>query len=115
MPPSEDPALSYVMIEILVSLSREPLHGYAIKLDVEERIRGGFVLGSGSLYQALQRLQRRGLISEVPGLVAEDGRRGRTYRIEPEGGERLKRELERMDRVLADARRYDVTAGERAS
>lgn len=111
----DDGKLSNVMTEILVTLSREPLHGYGIKLDVEERIGDGYVLGSGSLYQALQRLERRGLISEVPELVTGDERRGRTYRIEPDGTARLRRELERMDRVLADARRHDVKIEERAS
>lgn len=111
----DDGKLSNVMTEILVTLSGEPLHGYGIKLDVEERIGDGYVLGSGSLYQALQRLERRGLIAEVPELVTDDGRRGRTYRIEPAGTERLKCELQRMDRVLADARRHDVKIEERAS
>lgn len=115
MAAGDDGKLSNVMTEILVTLTREPLHGYAIKRDVEERIGDGYVLGSGSLYQALQRLERRGLISEVPGLVADDGRRGRTYRIDPEGTDRLRRELERMDRVLADARRHDIEPEERAS
>lgn len=110
-----DGKLSNVMTEILVTLSREPLHGYGIKLDIEERIGDGYVLGSGSLYQALQRLERRGLIAEAPGLVTDDERRGRTYRIEHAGTERLKRELERMDRVLTDARRHDVEVEERAS
>lgn len=115
MPSTDDRPLSGVMIEILIALSREPQHGYAIKQDVEARIGDGYVLGSGSLYQALQRLERRGLISEVPELVTDDERRGRTYRIEEDGTARLRRELERMDRVLADARAYDVGAGERAS
>lgn len=110
-----DGKLSNVMTEILVTLSREPLHGYGIKLDIEERIGDGYVLGSGSLYQALQRLERRGLIAEVPELVTDDDRRGRTYRIETAGTARLRRELERMDRVLADARRHDVQPEERAS
>lgn len=115
MASKDDNPLSDVMTEILVTLTREPLHGYGIKLDVEERIGAGYVLGSGSLYQALQRLERRGLIAEVPGLVTDDERRGRTYRIEPAGTDRLRRELERMDRVLADARRHDVKLEERAS
>lgn len=112
---TDDGVLSNVMTEILLTLSREPLHGYGIKLDIEERIGHDYVLGSGSLYQALQRLERRGLIGEVPELVTEDDRRGRTYRIEPAGTERLRRELARMDRVLADARRHDVEIEERAS
>jgi len=33
-----------------VSLLQGEKHGYAIKLDVEDRIGDGFLLGSGSLY-----------------------------------------------------------------
>lgn len=106
MAPRDD-ALSNVMIDILIALRRQPMHGYAIKLDVEARIGAEHVLGSGSLYQALQRLERRGLISAVPELATEDGRRGRTYRLEPEGRERLDDELARMGRLIDDARRAD--------
>ncbi len=113
--PADDGRLSNVMTEILITLSGEPLHGYAIKLDIEDRIGDGYALGSGSLYQALQRLERRGLIAEVPELVTDDARRGRTYRIETAGTQRLRDELERMDRVLADARRNDIRIAERAS
>lgn len=111
MAPRDD-ALSNVMIDILIALRHQPMHGYAIKLDVEERIGGGHVLGSGSLYQALQRLERRGLISAAPELATEDGRRGRTYRLTPAGRDRLDDELARMGRLIDDARRAD---GERAS
>ena len=112
--PGRDDALSNVMIEILVALRREPMHGYAIKLDVEERIGGGYVMGSGSLYQALQRLERRGLITAAPELADEDRRRGRTYRIEAAGNDRLEAELARMGRVIEDARRARAE-GDRAS
>lgn len=47
---STDGELSNVAVEILVSLLQGEKHGYAIKLDVEDRIGDGFLLGSGSLY-----------------------------------------------------------------
>lgn len=111
----DDGNLSNVMVEILVTLAREPLHGYAIKLDIEERIGEGFILGSSSLYQALQRLERRGLVTALPSLVSGDARRGRTYRITSAGTERLKAELDRMNRVLEDARRHEIDRSERVS
>ena len=55
--------LSDVAVEILLTLSKGRQHGYAIKLDIEERAGGDYVLGSGSLYQALRRLERRGLLA----------------------------------------------------
>ncbi len=45
---------------ILVSLSGGPKHGYAIMTDVEEV--SGTPMGPGTLYGALARLERRGLI-----------------------------------------------------
>jgi PadR family transcriptional regulator PadR len=102
---NRDGELSHVAVEILLSLLHGDLHGYAIKLDVEERIGGGFLLGSGSLYQALQRLERRGYIAEVRGVAPVDARRGRVYRLEPAGRRALEAELARMSRVLKVARR----------
>lgn len=108
---SPDSVLSHVAVEILVSLLQSDKHGYAIKLDVEDRIGGGFLLGSGSLYQALQRLERRGYIAEVKNQTPPDGRRGRVYQIERAGKLALDAELARMDRVLKAARRKIAPAG----
>lgn len=102
---SADGELSHVAVEILLTLLHGDRHGYAIKLDVEERIGGGFLLGSGSLYQALQRLERRGYVAEVQGVEPVDARRGRVYRLEPAGRRALEAELARMSRVLKVARR----------
>ena len=106
-----DGELSNVAVEILVSLLQAEKHGYAIKLDVEDRIGDGFLLGSGSLYQALQRLERRGYIAEVKNAKPPDARRGRVYRIERVGQNALRAELARMDRVLKAARRKIAPAG----
>ncbi|MGK2851888.1 MAG: PadR family transcriptional regulator [Candidatus Limnocylindrales bacterium] len=48
---------------ILVSLSGEPKHGYAIMADVEAGT--GRPLGPGTLYAALARLEERGLIEAL--------------------------------------------------
>lgn len=111
---STDGELSNVAVEILVSLLQGEKHGYAIKLDVEERIGEGFVLGSGSLYQALQRLERRGYIAEVKNQSPPDARRGRVYRIDRTGKVALEAELGRMNRVLKAARRKLAPAGSKS-
>lgn len=107
---SQDGDLSHVAVEILLTLLHGARHGYAIKLDVEERIGDGFLLGSGSLYQALQRLERRGLIGEVEDAESIDARRGRVYEITPAGRRALDAELARMSRVLSFARRKKANA-----
>ncbi len=51
--------LTAVDLQILLSLASGPLHGYGIKLDVAERTEGEMQLGSGTLYEAIQRLEQR--------------------------------------------------------
>lgn len=74
---------------ILVSLSDGPKHGYAIMADVE-RISGS-PLGPGTLYGALARLERRGLIEAL-----EPTERRRPYRITGLGATTLRAQLEQM-------------------
>lgn len=94
-------------VEVLVTLSEGANHGYAIKRRIEERVGGDFVLGSGSLYQALQRLERRGLIAETRA-ASGDPRRGRVYKIQPDGKDVLAAELGRMARLLRHAKRHQL-------
>ena len=49
---------------ILISLAAGPKHGYALIQDIEEL--AGVELGPGTLYGALDRLERLGLIEPVP-------------------------------------------------
>ena len=84
-----DDALSPIACEVLLSLVDGPRHGYAIKLDIEARTNGEVSLGSGTLYQAIQRLERDGLIDEahVPG-GRTDARRGRSVQASAGGAGR---------------------------
>ena len=107
---SSDGELSNIAVEILLTLQKGARHGYAVKLDIEERIGDDFVLGSGSLYQGLQRLERRGYIAETKDQKPPDARRGRVYRIERAGKRALQSELSRMARVLKFARRRPAEA-----
>ena len=101
---TDDQPLSNVAVDVLLSISQGPKHGYAIKREIEGRIGSGFILGSGSLYQAIQRLERRGFITEAATQLDKDSRRGRVYRIKPAGKTALRAEFARMDRVLRFAR-----------
>ena len=109
--PTDDAPLSAVAVDVLLALAGGPKHGYAVKQDIEDRIGDGFVLGSGSLYQALQRLERRGLIAEQAAGPGGDVRRGRVYGLQLEGRRVLAAELGRMRRVLGHARRRRVAIG----
>ena len=79
-------------LAILTCLADGPKHGYAM---IAESRDFGLELGLGTLYGALNRLERLGLIEPLP---AEDRRR--PYRLTPAGAAFHKAELERLDRLL---------------
>ncbi len=74
---------------ILVSLSGGPKHGYAIMADVEEI--SGSPLGPGTLYGALARLERRGLIEALDPVD-----RRRPYRVTGLGTTTLRAQLDSL-------------------
>ena len=74
---------------ILVSLSGGPKHGYAIMTDVEAIT--GSPMGPGTLYGALARLEKRGLIEAL-----EPVDRRRPYRLSGFGEATVRAQLERL-------------------
>jgi DNA-binding PadR family transcriptional regulator len=77
---------------ILVSLASGPRHGYGMMADIE-RISGAR-LGPGTLYGAIARLERLGLIEPE----AADERR-RPYRLTGAGGAVLRAELDKLQQL----------------
>ncbi|HEY9426124.1 MAG TPA: PadR family transcriptional regulator [Gemmatimonadaceae bacterium] len=84
---------------ILKTLTVQPLHGYAIAQQIEELSDNVFTVEQGSLYPALQRLQKKGWVtsrwSDSP-----TGRRARYYTITASGRRQLGQEISSFDRVL---------------
>jgi DNA-binding PadR family transcriptional regulator len=79
-------------LAILGLLFEAPVHGYELRKQLSMRLGGLRVISYGSLYPALRRLTRAGLIAEETGLAAEGtwSRRGRrVYRITADGKERF--------------------------
>lgn len=104
-----DTPLTPLSMAILVSLGRTDLHGYALMREIDERSDGHLVPGTGSLYAALQRLMDVGLIEESADRPADDDdARRKYYRITQRGRAAVADEAERMDRLLADARRHGL-------
>ena len=105
MPPARAPIpdLTPIAFEVLLSLMDGPQHGYGIKLDIEARTQGELSLGSGTLYQAIQRLEREGLIAAARA-ARPDARRGRSYRLLPPGRAAVEAHLRRLSRVVDYAR-----------
>ena len=96
-----DIKLTPVETEILLSLVEEARHGYGIKLAVEERTNGRVRLGSGTLYVALQRLEKAGLLKGLKALKALKAKKSKTRKPGP-GTEKLRR---RHFKLSADGRR----------
>ena len=73
---------------VLKTLSWGPRHGYAIARWLEDTTGDVLQIEEGSLYPALYRLEKRGLVSAEWG-VSELGRRAKFYRITPRGRRQL--------------------------
>ena len=76
---------------ILKTLALEPMHGYGIGVRLEQISRGVFQVNAGSLFPALRRLERDGLIVGE-WRVTENNRRAKFYKPTPDGRAQLKRE-----------------------
>src|SRR5690349_17256735 len=87
---------------ILTSLAAGPQHGYGIMTDVEDISDGRVLLRAGTLYAALDRLTREGLIVADRDEVVE-GRLRRYYVISDEGRRRLAAEIARLRRNAEEA------------
>ncbi|MEA2695024.1 MAG: PadR family transcriptional regulator, regulatory protein PadR, partial [Acidobacteriota bacterium] len=77
---------------ILKALSSGPRHGYAITRWLRDSSADAIQVEEGSLYPALYRLERRGLVMAEWG-TSELGRRARFYRLTVEGEAQLTVEI----------------------
>ena len=84
---------------ILQTLSMQPLHGYAIAQQIELLSESVLAVEQGSLYPALERLQKRGWVTSRWG-QSPTGRRARYYTITAAGRRQLGDEITDFDRVL---------------
>jgi PadR family transcriptional regulator, regulatory protein PadR len=96
-------ALSEASFFILIALSSEDLHGYAIVQAVHDLSAGRVRLGAGTLYGALERMSNDGWIAPHRDEVVE-GRLRRYYRLTSAGRERALAEADRMEANAAAAR-----------
>jgi PadR family transcriptional regulator PadR len=85
---------------ILQTLAFGPAHGHAIVRIIQQRSEEVLQVGHGSLYPALQRLLRGGLIVADDGL-SENNRKARFYRLTPKGRKRLTAETSKWQRFAS--------------
>lgn len=94
---------------VLKTLALEPMHGYGISVRIEQMSRGVFRLNAGSLFLAIQRMERDGLI-EGDWRPTENNRRAKYYSLTGKGHKRLKSETREWGKqVAAIARILEAT------
>ena len=97
------PPLSPAALHILLALSGEDRHGYAIMQDIGRQTDGKYKPGPGTLYDNLEKLLNLGMIDEAPVRKSEDPRR-RYYRLTKLGQKVLAEEVRRLEAVMRIAR-----------
>ena len=78
---------------VLKALAWEPMHGYAVSKWLRERTEGLLGVEESALYQALHRLERRGLVRSEWGLTGTN-RRAKVYTLTAGGRQQLEAEVE---------------------
>lgn len=82
---------------VLKALGTGQMHGFEITSWIEERSRAALEFDDSAIYQAVYRLEKRGLVEAEWG-VTENNRRARYYRITRKGEEHLRAETEQLMR-----------------
>jgi PadR family transcriptional regulator, regulatory protein PadR len=98
--PQNDALRGSLDLLVLKTLSLTAMHGWGISLRIQQISKGELEVNQGSLYPALQRLEKSGLIDSEWG-TTDNNRRARYYRITAAGRRALGQELERWRRFSA--------------
>lgn len=97
---------------ILQTLTLEPMHGYGIGVRLTQISQGVFQVNAGSLFPALRRLERDGLIKGI-WETTENNRRAKRYKLTPAGRSKLKCETRDWEiQAAAIARILQASLGE---
>ena len=94
--------LSIPVFQVLIALSERDLHGYGIIGDIRRQTGDEVVLSTSTLYGAIKRMMRDGLVeqSDVRPAPELDDERRRYYRITPFGREVAAGEARRIERLV---------------
>src|SRR5271154_7486197 len=84
---------------ILQSLRRRPSHGYALVLHIKRTSDDLLQIEEGSLYPALQRLLKEGLVKAEWG-ISSTNRRVRVYRLTAAGAKHLELQVSSFERMF---------------
>lgn len=79
----------------LKALAGTAMHGFEVTSWIEQSSRGTFLFDDSAVYQALYRMERRGLVEAEWG-VTRNNRRARYYRLTSRGREYLRDETDKL-------------------
>lgn len=96
--------LSTAVLHILLALSGQQRHGYAIMTEIARQSGGRYKMGPGTLYDNLNRLLDGGLVEEHDRRPADDDPRRRYYRLTKFGKRVLSAEADRLAQVVKAVR-----------
>ena len=98
------PPLSVAAQHILLALSNEDRHGYGIMQEVARQSGGKYKMGSGTLYDNLEKLIDQGLVAEAPWRSTKEDPRRRYYRLTAFGRRVFSAEIMRLEKVVREAK-----------
>ena len=104
--PESSLPLTAAVLDIMVALGDEELHGYAIMQEVRRRTQGRRRLAPGTLYRSLKQMEERGWVVEAeerPDPSLDDERR-RYYQLTDLGRRVALAEVERLEGLVDAAR-----------
>jgi PadR family transcriptional regulator, regulatory protein PadR len=95
---------------ILQTLSRKPMHGYALAQHIKGLSEDLLQIEEGSLYPALQRMLKAGWLESEMGLSPRK-RPVRVFKVTEAGAKRLEQELSSFEKMFAGINRVLAIAG----
>lgn len=99
MPGKGDLVQGTLEMLILKTLALQPMHGFGISVRIEQMSSGTFHVIPGSLFPALNRLEREGRVKSE-WRSTENNRRGRYYMLTELGHKALKEEISAWGRQV---------------
>jgi PadR family transcriptional regulator, regulatory protein PadR len=100
-----------VELMILKSLSRKPMHGYALAVWLKDISEDYLLIEEGSLYPALQRMLKNGWLETEMRLSARN-RPVRIFKVTEAGKKHLEQELASVEKMFAGFTRVLALAGQ---
>jgi len=108
-PLEPDPLRGSIDLLVLKALLPEPMHGWGISQRIQQLSRDALVIGQGSLYPALYRLERKGWLVAEWG-YSENNRKAKYYQLTPVGRRQLRDKTATWNRYARAVARVLQTA-----